>query len=93
VPELVVDRLEVIEVEKQQRHLAPLGRSALNHTGALVEEGAPICNAGQRVDRSGVLVERGDSLAHQATEEVCAGDGKQHRFKQHEQNEAGLGWP
>jgi len=46
---VVVDTLEMIDVEKQQREIFAVPLAALEQVGQLVDEGGAVCDAGQRV--------------------------------------------
>ena len=68
--EAVVDRFEVIEVDRQHGDRSRMGRVTLGDQRCVLQECAPIGNAGERVDHGrGTVAQFGAFLRHREQNE------------------------
>ena len=70
VAETIVDRFEIVEVEQHHRGRTRIGRLALELRFAVLQEGAAVGDAGQRIDqRRGLVAVLGALFRHRQQDE------------------------
>ena len=70
MPERVVDLLEAVEVEQQQRDRLARILGAADYAGSLIEKGTTVGNARQRVAQRSALEAPHDAFANDAAEQI-----------------------
>ena len=81
VAEAVVDRFEIVEIEQHHRHRTRIGRLPLELHFAVLQEGAAVGDAGQRIDQRRRLVAIFGALLRHRQQDEGDRDREQQRLE------------